>query len=393
MIRNRIVLGISLLLAGIFASFYGGATVYLLFYTLLLLPIVSLIYTAYVYFRLDFYQEVIQRTVIKEETVPYYFKLVNKDYLSYSHIKLHFYEETSQIQGKELETVYCMLPGDEVKIEGSLCCKYRGQYEVGVKSIEIADFLYLFKINYPVVWKLRLTVLPKVYALHQLQVKTLDEDPKNLQAHLSRGEGFLESEVRKYTGSEARKRIHWKASAKKGELLVRQYTEPKPLSNHILIDLTRVEDGEVGRIRREDCLLTVALSLGKYYQEKHIKYTMHWEQGGLKECSIHNETDFWQFYKKVVDFKFYSDFPVESLLQKSNSADTGHYFYVLTSLLTEKLGETILNCLKRGDEVALLLIAQPLDKENIKLKEILVEHGAKVYSIPNQECLQEVLGA
>ncbi|PHV72102.1 hypothetical protein CS063_01080 [Sporanaerobium hydrogeniformans] len=391
MVRNRILLSISLILSVIFVSFYGGTTAYLLFYSLVILPVIAWGYTAYVYLRLHFYQEVGQRKVVKGELVPYYFKLVNKDYLTYSHIKLYFHQEFSTIQADALETVYCLLPGDEIKRETMLCCKYRGEYAVGVKSIEITDFLYLFRVNYPVMWGPKLTVLPKVCELEQLMLTTLDEDPKTLSYHMGGREGFLESDVKKYTGGEPRKFIHWKASAKKGEILVRQYTEPMELSQYLLMDLRRLEGEVFEQVVREDCLLTGALSLGWYYQNRHIQYEIVYEQNGIKECTIHNEKDFWQFYKRTTDFKFYSDLSIGTLLKRIRTSQSFNDVYVLTSLLDAELGCAVLEQIKKGNKVTILLIIPHLDEKVYALKEELENQGIKTYIIHHQEHLYEIL--
>jgi len=56
MLRNRLILAAAILATGVFASFYGGNIPYALFYLTLSIPVISFLYTFYVFVRVKVYQ-------------------------------------------------------------------------------------------------------------------------------------------------------------------------------------------------------------------------------------------------------------------------------------------------------------------------------------------------
>ena len=79
--RNRIVLILCIIAAGILASTYGGRISYSIFYFMLAIPVVSLLYTMIVYSRFRFLQKVAITTLVKEEPADYMFQLGNEDFI------------------------------------------------------------------------------------------------------------------------------------------------------------------------------------------------------------------------------------------------------------------------------------------------------------------------
>ena len=91
MIRNRIILVAVIIAAAVFASFYGGNIPYALFYLTLCAPVISFLYTVYVFIRFKLYQDISERTLVKGEATDYSFRLSNEDFISYQQIQVQFY--------------------------------------------------------------------------------------------------------------------------------------------------------------------------------------------------------------------------------------------------------------------------------------------------------------
>lgn len=81
----------------VLVSFQGKAVSYLLFYFALLLPLLALLYSAYVYYRFKIVQDV-SHLVVKGEKVPYRLILGNEDFLPFTDITLHFYTDMVRMQ-------------------------------------------------------------------------------------------------------------------------------------------------------------------------------------------------------------------------------------------------------------------------------------------------------
>ncbi|MFQ7550835.1 MAG: hypothetical protein ACLRMZ_11630 [Blautia marasmi] len=95
----------------VLVSFQGKAVSYLLFYFSLLLPLLALLYSLYVYFRFKIVQDV-SHLVVKGEKVPYRLILGNEDFLPFTDITLHFYTDMVRMHdssGQKMEHL-CLLP-------------------------------------------------------------------------------------------------------------------------------------------------------------------------------------------------------------------------------------------------------------------------------------------
>ena len=63
--NSRLICVLFLIGTGVFASYFGGNIPYALFYLAIFIPIISFLYTLYVYIRFKIYQSMDNRTVVK----------------------------------------------------------------------------------------------------------------------------------------------------------------------------------------------------------------------------------------------------------------------------------------------------------------------------------------
>ena len=148
MARNRIIWFCLWVLSVVGISLKGGPVTYGCFTALTLVPLVSLLYLLAVYMLFHIYQELEQRFVSVNEPVHYRFALVNEYPLQFVSIRVRFFSDFSAITDLDDETEYELRPYTRIEKETRLICKYRGEYEIGIKEIEIQDFFRLFRICY-----------------------------------------------------------------------------------------------------------------------------------------------------------------------------------------------------------------------------------------------------
>ena len=131
-------------------SFYGGAVSYGLFFACTLVPVISFAYLILVFFQFRIYQEIESRSIVCKQPMPYYFVLQNSTVFAFSSISAKLFSGLSFVMDMPDNEEYELLPGDRHTVQTKLVCKYRGEYEVGVKEIVITDFLRLFRFRYKV---------------------------------------------------------------------------------------------------------------------------------------------------------------------------------------------------------------------------------------------------
>ncbi|SFR98282.1 DUF58 domain-containing protein [Anaeromicropila populeti] len=388
--QTRLFVLVCIIGTGIFASFYGGIIPYSLFYLALMLPVVSVIYTAYVFLRFKLYQDIGKKTLVKEETTEYTFQIENEDFVTYESVRVNFFDDYSTILEENRKKEYCLLPGQSYSMATSICCHYRGEYFVGIKSVVITDYLYLFSITYPVFSKYSVTVLPKILKLEKMAFLKLDEDAKKNAAVLEKEQEEPDVDVRKYLPGDDKRLIHWKASAKSNQLLVRKIQGiPKPAIG-ILLDLSKTADGE-NQIMAEDILLEAALSIMIYCVERSNPCTVVYEQGGIQNNSISNIAEFDSFYKQTKELRFHSALKMDALLETVIlQGIKASQLVILTHCISRGLFEKAEAALGQGMQVSVIFVWDGKEDSREYLQ-YMREQGIFVTVAKYQDDLKKVL--
>ena len=146
--RNRIILFMLWILSLVGISFYGGEVSYRIFELITLIPVISVIYILFMLICFKIYQRPEGREVIAGRPAPFYFTLQNESFFTFSGVRVIFYSSFSTISGLSDTVEYELKPRSGIKKETRLLCRYRGEYDVGIKSIVFQDFFRLFTVTY-----------------------------------------------------------------------------------------------------------------------------------------------------------------------------------------------------------------------------------------------------
>lgn len=392
MIITRLFTILFIIGSGIFVSYFGGNISYALFHTAIFIPIISFIYTLYVYFRFKIYQSMDNYVVVKGDWNNYSFIIANEDIITFRNVKVHFLHDQSSIKTTEESVEYSLLPNDKERMETKLRCNYRGEYNVGVDSIQIKDFLYLFTITYPIKSKIKVLVMPRVVSIEQLGIAPSLIDSKNPVMHSNTTEEELDTELRRYNPGDNKKRIHWKASAKANELISRKYLQKPKAEVVLFMDLSKIIDNELSVVIAEDKIIESVLAIANFYSYRgtlsHIIYDME----GIKQIPIYNRVDFNAFYKACVKIKFDAKTSVGDLISRRLLREDNNIFYVIaTCRLTKELYLSSLKALTAGNRLCILFISNDVTENTKKLIEDMKRAGADIYQITSKDEISDIL--
>ena len=151
----------------------------------------------------------------------------------------------------------------------SLSARHVGCFDAQLSHLIITDLFGLFEMKkYPGTAENTLTVLPRPFAIEKPKVITGDDGA----AALSRTQEDYNApeDIRAYQPGDAMKRIHWKLSSRKRELLVRRFEMPAPPDTLILLDCTRPQGGDEineGTESLRDALCETAVAVAKLQME------------------------------------------------------------------------------------------------------------------------------
>lgn len=389
---NRIICLALIIGCGIFASNYGGNISYALFYLSIMIPVISFLYTLYVYYRFKLYQNMDSVMVVKGDWTAYSFIIANEDVVTYRNIKVNFLSDKSTIESAGQTTQYYLLPGESEKLMTRIKCNYRGEYEVGVDSIEVTDFLYLFKITYPISTKLKALVFPRVVPIDQLGIAPSQQDVKNPLRFSNLAEGELDTEVRKYYPGDTQKRIHWKASARMNELISRKYQYVPKSKIVIFMDLAKIKDDDLKIVIAEDKIIESVLAITNYYNLRREQSQIIYDMDGKKQVNINSKDDFNIFYKTCVRIRFQGKIPVSNLMKERLEFGEKDVFYItVTHYLDKDLYTAALQGALGGNRISILFVSDDISENTKTIINGMKQSGINVIQIMSEDAIENIL--
>ena len=366
MIRNRIILCLVIVATGVFVSFFGGSISYGLFYTSLLVPVVSFAYMLYVHFRCRIYQLIEHKTVVKGEHIPYQFILSNEDVIAFTNIYVSFRTDFSEVDHVDADKTYCLLPQERCEQNTSICCHYRGEYLVGAEYVYITDYLNLFRIRFEAPSPITVHVMPRVLRLQQLRIGEEMEGKKST----SRAEieqNVPDVEIRNYIAGDERRMIHWKSVAREHKLMTRKYTKEPKSEITLYLDLTKKEATLLEQMQIEDKMIELVLAISDYYHRANTPIQCIYESNGFKEQKIMSKSDFDRLYEMCNTVYFRSKILIHHLLeQTTNLTKNTTWGVVITHSLTDELIIACYEKIRLGCIITILLVSSEDYKDKIQ---------------------------
>lgn len=269
LVRNlgKIIIFLLIIGTAVFVGFYGGRISYTFFYCSLFLPLVSFLYTFFVYQSFKYIQDLATPVVVKGKPVEITIRLCNESPVSFTGFTTRFYKDRSYLIGVDENQEYHLSGNEKQQIQGMLCCKYRGEYHVGLRSIIIEDYFHIMRVKYKLRGSRSVTVFPRMKKWDHTNFISWDEDQKR-NPFTSGMEEEPDAGVRAYREGDSLHRINWKATARSGELMTRLYQVSSKKKLVILLDLHEIDDNNnENALEQEDLMIEEMLSLAAYCVE------------------------------------------------------------------------------------------------------------------------------
>lgn len=395
--KNRILYLLIFFMSLLFVYLYGGKIPYMLFYTVLILPVVSITYTMIILLRFKYCQEIDKNFIMKGDKVKFLFSVHNEDFFLYPYMKIKFCGENTifahQFQTKNLS----LLPFKEKKYSFELECKYRGYYEIGIKSVELEDFLGIFRLNYKSFETKYITVYPKIIYLDRFQLKTnfISETQSVLDNRFE--DMSTISDIRKYVSGDSFKKIHWKLTAKTNELMVKTFQSTTETNAIIILDLHRNRySNEINTII-EDKLLEATVAITYYCLSNWIPIKFVYYNHAIVDIPAKTPLDFDDIYNILSKISFTEKIGVDAILDVYlKDSITKSNVIILTTNLNYELYNQIYNTKQSNFEVSLVYVSptELTGVKNIEADGILAnlpESGVDVYNINISDDVKYIL--
>lgn len=360
--RNRIIWFCLWILSLIAISFRGGAVSYGFFAVLTLIPFFSLLYLLAVYILFHIYQNIERRYVTVNEPVRYRFSLVNECPLVFAGIRVKFFSSFSRITSLDDEPEYELQPKTRIEKETSLICRYRGEYDVGIKEIEMQDYFRLFRITYRARQRVQAVVRPQLIKLESIGGIELADAVRTSEQNKSE----LDILSREYVPGDDRRLINWSQSARTGTLMTRTQTGTGNQEIAIITDTSRISDDISVYIPVENKILEITLAAAYYFSRHNILSSEYHFQQEMIRSSVGDTAKFEEFYETLSSVSFDGKNSHAALYgavtQRADIFNSSMIFLVLSSWDSET--EKMLELFERN-EISTVIFFVTDDENNI----------------------------
>jgi uncharacterized protein (DUF58 family) len=250
---------LGLALVGGMAS--GLRAYYLVFFSMLFLTLCCAAMSLWTYVSFSYLQRVDRQTAVRGEEIALRIGIYNDKFYPFTRMRV-------RVKGVDvkLDEVLALelAPHRDRQFEVKLALPYRGVYQVGMTTLWVCDCFGLLPLRFdlrhlPYYRLIEVTVLPALTRLPAAARAPLDAPAAAREGVSDAGDSF--AMARPYRPGDPLKRVHWKLSARRGEMLVKQYDVPQERACLIAVDARPMQGAQEASLRYADAVTSCALAL------------------------------------------------------------------------------------------------------------------------------------
>ena len=249
-----------------FARLSGGALPWFLFYALTALILASWFWTRHLLHNLTGRWDLPSTALTVGEASEVRLRLYNESWLPVPWLEAN--HQVALGSGKALGGA--IAPLGSLVLNMPLTAKRRGFFPAGSLDLSLGDPLGVFTGYLRLVSDRHLTVYPRALQLGRLPL-ALRQPYGHTRSHKQAQEDLTSvAEVRPWRIGDSPRRIHWKATAHKGELQVREYELAATTEIYLVLDLYRQAHHGEGPDASQERAVEVVASLAKTMLEQGL---------------------------------------------------------------------------------------------------------------------------
>ncbi len=367
---------------------------YMVFYIVISFFAVSFFHAVLALFLFKFYQHTGKKYITKGDRVKFHVSFANESFIPFPYIKAIFSGE-SIIFSKQIQSKYFSLsPHSKKTYTFDLECNYRGEYDIGLNSIEVMDLLGLFNLKFRVDSVKNVVVYPKIIRLNKFYLSSNILSESNSSLDNRQQDMSTISNIREYAYGDTFKRIHWKLTAKTGQLMVKDFQNTTETSAVIFVDMESGKYHKELNTILEDKLVESIISVLHYCLTRWIPVQLIYYSNKIVNTNASNPHSFKELYNTFSKIEFNQSVNLPDLM---DVALTQAYKYdnllVFTSNLNYDLVEKIYKYTVSGYDSSLIHINPGLtdEKEIMDIYDYLADMKVNIYRINFEDDIVPVL--
>ncbi len=245
------------------------------FWILLSIIFLELFWVSLAYFTARFsFERNLPYKSVEDDTITIKTNVINKTILPFFNLVLEDYVYCEEPTRQKHTTMFEFIGPKKILTLTYRCfCYKRGRYNIGpLKVFFFGPFgLLFFKRKYEVFSEIY--IYPKTFTIHKLGPLTKGIAPWfGIETSRVSGDDDEFFGVREYKSGDPIKKIHWATTAKKNQLIVKEFQRQSFYRASIIFNLERQTNYGTGRERVAEYMIKLAASIAKYLTLRGVSF-------------------------------------------------------------------------------------------------------------------------
>lgn len=373
---NRRLIGVLIAAAVLLATGLSTGTrvYYLMAILLCALCLLSLISVIAAIFTLSVSVKSGQARVTRGEGVNLVFTVSHASILPVGELRLY----AGLDQGAQQEISARIPPFSKHTFRCRISCSHRGIYASGVGKVAACDLFGLFQMRRTLNARpMRVMVLPKRVEAEPMMLEASDMGVE--MRALSPEDNASPSGIRSWQDGDSLKKVHWKLSMRRREVLVRTYEETARPDTLVIPNLSHIALDSDGRLSAEDAVCEQSLGAAEAQMKLGFPVRMPLTSAKPMEVSGQSAPDAQAFADALMRVQFDSPYPYEKvlMLMQARIQRTGGAILV-TPELSERCADMAMRMQRSGVRTRVVLVGADAREETLEMLEKLKMAGVQV---------------
>ncbi len=357
----------------------GNNVFYIFFMATVCIAVLSVITLFISYSQFKYLQSVTPKTGVKGETVILEMAIYNDFSLPIPMIEIIYDLPDESLNIYSNNSVFAVPANNKVSISREVYCKYMGKWKVGISKVKIYDAFGLIhfttdfykKANYPTQ---TLIVRPRIVNLDYLPMPFKENISAQNQTHKNTADTAEISDIRKYIHGDILKKIHWKLSAAKNELMVKNHSLSLDPDTLVYVDFSSHGFDGIKAIELEDMIGECATAVANYILQRYLsaKFVMMGKE--RFEVTGRRPDDFFSVYEYISEIPFDYDFSFfELFVDELPAISHVNSIFIITHSINAKGFDSLMYLREAGINITVMLIEQSEKTHEERFANIVTE--------------------
>ncbi|SKA93429.1 Uncharacterized conserved protein, DUF58 family, contains vWF domain [Caloramator quimbayensis] len=368
----------------------GGKIPYLIFNIIFLTFLLSFIWASYIKRKITVFQKYDDKDYYVDDYIEIKSIIDNDTLLPTPQIEV--VDKTIKKFSKEEPTtfIFSLMPLCREFTFENFKLKYRGIYELGPLEIKITDVFGIFSWKYKIYSSVNLKVYPRVREINFFSLNSMQSYGTLNTLQKAYEDNTSISDIRKYNEGDNFKRIHYKVSAKKGELYIKNYDMTGSASAFIFLDFnSNCFLGENSK-ELEERAVESAASIAAYLLKKAVSLNLYVNSSNVYYTSIRDTKDIKSLLDILCEIKPAGKSEIRDLIEKRiKFIKKGSTLIIITGNITIKDVETYCYIKESGYDFIIIYVSDFIIERD--LKERILTNGIIMYKISSNSDIKEAL--